>query len=246
MASFEELWRDSAKFRNIFVGDKKFYASMSRFDLDEAKELWEERWPYLDWNFCKAEGCKGLVGTSGHWRANDKYCSEHISKNGKMPKYVWYGNDLYKFLSMKVHGTAKHRKKEYIRLSRLLAIEKYGKFKGGYKIMFADGNYLNYSMENIIVVTKVSAAAIDAGVLSVADSVEVDNLIEDFVIRRFGGGRKPFRHSYDHEDIAMAADVKGSAVRKAISEGRLDPYDLASVLQFVNNCKKNDNLSRSA
>jgi len=236
MASFDNLFSKSAKFRNIFVGDGRFYASMDKFDFVEVQELWENRWPYIEWGFCKADGCKGLVGKP------NKYCSDHISHSGALPRYVWYGNILYKFFALNTAGHEKVRKKQYASLAKLVATDNYGKVPSGYKVMFSDGNYLNHRRENIVLMTVVSAIAVDAGVISVADSAEVDFLLKEFTEKRFGDGPKPFRHAYDYDDIAEASGLTKGAIRRAVRDDRLDPRNLLSVLEFVNNAKKNDNL----
>ncbi len=231
---YKDLFSDSIVFCSLFVGKNGIYPDWDTYDKEEAQSLWDNRFPELNWGFCKEDGCKKLTCDF------DEYCGAHSHRRGKMPKWQWDNGILYM-----EHGMGhSNMKRGYSPFIEYVSKLKYGKKPNGFIEYQIDQNPFNFHPENIVLISKIAFAAVRANVITIAEAVAMDEKIEDFIVDRWSGkrdGRRPFVGFYGYGDIVKASGVGSLAVRSAVSRGSLDPKNLVSVLEFVNKRKKRNN-----
>ena len=102
MASFQELWDGSRKFRQIFLYNKvlKSVRATGEVDMGRAEWLWHERYPQIEWGFCYHEGCNALA-------VMGEKCSKHFKEMGARHSWEWRHGVLYKLKLL--HNRRKRR-----------------------------------------------------------------------------------------------------------------------------------------
>jgi hypothetical protein len=230
--SFSELWEQSKAFRFLFFHNRVFSID-KRIDLGKGELLWSERFPRTEWILCGLRGCKSLALAG-------EYCRKHqLEERGKMVLFQWHQGRLYKYISEHKHNGQRSKVvREYRRFCHHAWLRRHGhrgSLPSGYVIRFIDGNPFNQHFGNLALVSKVAAAAYDAGVIDVAEAIDLDTSLPGSIVRRLGPGRPRARWVYGTEAISKVAGISIERVRQDISRGFFDPADLASVLDF---CKK--------
>lgn len=227
--SFQSLWDQSRAFRRIFLYNGIFRAVNNR-DVARAEALWWDRYPKLSWDFCNVDSCMTLA-------ANGKPCQEHM-KTKVLPRWKWNKGILYRYMSFD-HGQNKRLVgREYRAYHLHLAKEVFGEVPSGYRVYYIDGNPFNLRKGNLILLSKVALAAVEAGALSIADAMGLDDVLGEYIASKTLRGRPKSQWSYNLETIAETAGVKRTWVQKEIERGNLDPSDLASVGAF---CARSEN-----
>lgn len=240
MASFNELWRSSQTFRQLFLHTKVFDVSR-KFDVPRAEALWWERWPKVEWGFCPAEGCTALVAVG-----------EQCAKHGKcLPTWKWKNGMLYRYMKTHVNKqgkliSGKGDEWQYREYARYQAEKAYGPLPNGYVPAQLDSNPFNLRTANMIVVSKVAMLAIEAKLIKPSQAIDMDDALSVFWDRVTRRGRPTVQWAYNFDNIAKAAGVKVTRVRQAASRGQLDPGDLASIVEFCNYIKRSDSRTMSA
>lgn len=235
-ATFDELFERSKAFQALNVGKDRNFLNWESFDRDLARELWDNRYPKVAWDFCQSDGCHTLV-------EHGAYCGVHCGKSRKLPKWRWYRGILYRHLCENHNAKAGYRKNkwEYKDYLKYQTKQRFGEVPKGYEIVQSDGNFFNFHKTNIVLVSRISMAAVKSNTFALQDAMEMDKLIANFVSNKFKAGRKPFVTSFSYGDIAIAAGMRLSAVRKRVERGSFDPHNLSSIVKFVNKAKKVDN-----
>lgn len=224
--SFEKFWDESPEFRSLFVGSGRVFPDMDIFDKGLAQTLWANRKPCFMWDMCGVDGCRTMI------KRGDR-CSKHLEYKGKMPTWRWVRGRLYKFVSIyPVHEDVK-RIQEYVNYERYVAEQRYGVVPRGWDVGRLNGNPFDMGRDNVIIMTKISMAALALGYIAPKQTSELDRIVSGFVAKNMGPGVKPFIGIYGYSDIARVARCKVSSVRREAREGTLDPDDLVSVVDFV-------------
>jgi hypothetical protein len=234
--SFSELWDVSQTFRLLFfhngVLDRRSGGK------ERAEACWELRYPMIDWGLCSYENCVSFAVCG-------EMCTVHSKELKKeLPKWKWHRGILYRMVTR--HDQATDGKSaicptQYVRNDVHIWQYNNGKMPVGHKVRFIDGNPFNHHVDNLVVLTKVSAAAFDQGVLTIDEALDLDESLPVEIRRRFSGGRKKKKWVYGLAEISRAANITVSRVRQDISRGVFDPGKLDSVVEF---CSRRTNGSR--
>lgn len=107
-----------------------------------------------------------------------------------------------------------------------------------YRVAYIDGNGFNLRPSNLVAISIISGAAVDAGVLRVSDAVVLDNLINSSGKLFMGNKRVKAQWVINIQSISDAIGRKHEYVRQAISRKRFDPGDLGSLVAFCESHKK--------
>lgn len=219
--NFKQLWESSRMFRQLFLHNGTF-KSVNNIDLGKAEVFWWNREPDVDWDLCGIDGCKLLVekGTP---------CKNHCEP-GYMATWKWHQGVLYKYMSTRI-ASACGRDYRAVHLDR--AEREFGNIPDGYRVFYLDVNPFNLRRENLILLSKVSMAAVRADALSVVDAIRMDEILSGYLSNKIGKGRPCSQWGYNIRSIAMAARVSKARVRQEISRKNIDPSSLRSIAQFV-------------
>lgn len=220
---FQELWSHSIAFRSLFIRNGIFH-SVNNVDVAKAEAFWWDRFPKLDWGFCDYNGC-------GHLVVDGERCQQHLDQK-KMPKWKWANGILYRYLHFYPGNVVKVLRPEYRAYHIHLAEKIYGKTPNGCAVYYADGNPFNLRRNNLILLSKVSLAAVKSGVLSVEDAEKMDFILKDFLKEVMTIGRPKKEWKYGLNAIAENAGVDADRVSLEIHRGNLDPSSLTSVIEF--------------
>ena len=237
MASFQTLWDDSQAFRQLFLLNKVFLSSR-HYDMGKAEHLWYERWPRVDWNLCAERGCRRLAPDNGK-------CGHHTVD--QMPVWAWAKGILYRFMRTHVRDdgkliSAQSDNKDYKKYAVHQVEKAIGRIPDRFTFCCIDGNPFNLRTENMAIISKIAKAAILAGELTYERAVMMDEDLSNFFKKIGSRGRPRALWIYSFEHISQAAGVKQARVRQAVSRGKLDPYSLASVVDFCNSIAKSDKM----
>jgi len=235
-ATFDELFEKSKAFRKLFIGEDQNFQTMDDFDREKAKALWEKRYPKVDWDFCQHDRCHKLV-------EHGAYCGRHCENNNSLPEWQWVGTELYRYMCLNYNAKAGYRKNkwEYRDYLKHQAKRRFGSIPDGYEVLQIDGNFFNFHRTNIVLLSKVSVAAVKAGVIDINSAFEMDEILVDFFAEKFRAGMKPFGAIFSYGDIATVTKMRESAIRQRVSRGDFDPRNLSQIVKFVNSVKKVDN-----
>lgn len=219
--NFQYLWKNSRMFRQIFLHNGTF-KSVNNIDLGKAEVFWRNRDPDVDWDLCGIGGCKLLVekGTP---------CKNHC-KPGYMAAWKWHQGILYRYARTRV---ASVRGREYRAVHTDLAERVFGEIPDGYRVFYFDRNPFNLRSNNLILLSKVAIAAVQAGALSAIDAVGMDEVLSRYLVGKIGKGRPCLQWGYNVRSISMAAQIGDARVRQEISRKNLDPGNLRSIARFV-------------
>jgi len=229
--TFDDLWEKSLLFRNLFVGEDRVFLSHTDFDREVATKLWEARRPRINWNFCAQERCSVLV-------EDGAYCGKHSNPEDGLPTWRWSKKVLFKHRSAPHHRKGEFEYRDYL---KQVAYTRFGSLPAGYHVIQKDGNPFNFKHTNILLLSKIAVAAVQAGVMGAIDAFEMDGLLSDFIAEKFKAGRRPVAGIIAYSDIGYVMQIHPATVSKNVKRGNLDIEDLGSVVKFVNNAKKVDN-----
>ena len=233
MAKFEDLWKTSKQFRQLFLLNGVF-ESVNNIDLAKAEALWFCRYPNVNWDFCDVDGCTALV-------PKGQVCRDHIEGNPRLQRYKWASGELYRFYSKRVWvGTLRRNASEYVSFKKWQARKIWKEVPNGYSVYTADGNPFNLHRSNLILLSNIAIAAIEKKVLNIPNAALMDTILGPYIAETFSKGRPKSQWVYGFEAIAQAAGVKMERVRQAVSRRHLDPSKLESVVGFCHSCKKTD------
>lgn len=238
MASFAELWDKSRLFRQLFLRMNVF-RSVNNVDVTKAEVLWYDRWPEIEWDFCGHNGCIELV-------KKGEICGEHcLSVSKKMPTWKWYLGKLYRYISVRVAvaesryvriarrsytlPSAREYKDYAIHMAELIAGDK---VKAKFSVGYIDGNPFNLRPSNIITVSDCLLSAVDNGVITTKQA-----LFADTVLAKAGFFpailSRPINYwAFNMETISKVCGIERNSIKCAVSEKRLVPGDLASLVRF--------------
>lgn len=216
----DTLWSQSPTFRSIMIGKHGLFDDES-FSLDGVREMWEERFPEIEWSLCGVDGCTEIV-------QDGERCTDHSDLDDGLPTWKWYRGILYRLMVNRSH----HDKlTEYQDYAKHVGWRRFGTVAEGYRPVHADGNPLNFRPENIFMLSPAAKAALDAEAVDLPTAIRLDDLASDVVAPK--GGRRPVVGMFGYTEIAKAAGVRASVVRQAVRRKTLDPQDLKSVVKFV-------------
>jgi hypothetical protein len=223
--SFHELWVASQKFRRIFyhrgVISKKNQDSLAEF-------YWADRHPRTEWALCGIDGCMELVHIG-------EVCSDHALSEEELPNWNWAKGHLYKRVAVyesKSKILREHKRMEFKRYDTHAWKNSFGALPEGFVVRYIDQNPFNLRPSNLIAISKIAAAALDAGVINVREAITMDNALPDDVLGMVSSGRPEKRWIYSIQKIACYLGVQGSAIRRAISKGTLDPESFSAVIDY--------------
>lgn len=225
---FQRLWERSRAFRQLFIHNGIF-ASANDKDVAKAEVMWWDRYPRLQWDFCGVDDCSRLVVRGEH-------CEQH-TKTGLRPRWKWSQGVLFRFMAVPYfkgdRGNDGGRIFEYVAYHLHQARKVFEEIPAGFSVYYADGNPFNLRADNLILLSNVMLAAVKSGTVTIGRAVELDDVLVDELLSSPINGRRKTQWVYTVESIAKAAGVSIHRVRAAVSEGKLDPSDLASITNYI-------------
>jgi hypothetical protein len=227
--NFEELWGRSRAFRQLFIHNGIF-EDANKVDVAKAEVMWWDRYPRLDWAFCGQDDCPRLV-------VKGERCEKH-SESGQRSRWKWSQGVLYRFMAVPYFkgdkGNDGGRIYEYVAYHLHQARKVFEEIPPGFNVHYADGNPFNLRTDNLILLSSVILAAVQAGVVSIGKALELDDVLMDELLGSLGRGRRKAQWVYTIESIAKAAGVAQSTIRADVSpRGILDPNDLRSIASYI-------------
>lgn len=223
--SFQELWGASPKFRRIFfhqgVISKRNQASL-------AESYWIDRFPKTEWATCSVDGCTALVHAG-------EVCDRHAMTEEDLPTWNWVSGNLYKRVAVyesKSKKLREHRRMEYKRYDVHAWKSSFGALPAGFVVRYIDRNPFNLRPSNLVALSKISAAALDSGILNIREAITLDNSLSDETLSMVGSGRPEKRWIYSIPMIAKHLGVKSASIRRAVSRGAFDPESFSSTVDY--------------
>jgi hypothetical protein len=214
---------------------------MTSSDFGYIEAIWWNRYPKIEWGFCSVEKCSALT-------VMGEMCAQHFPEyHQALPSWKWVRGDLYRLVRVttQVSSTIKGiSSQEYQRNDRRAAAKLCGEIPYGYRVCFVDGNPFNHRRENLVVLSKYATAALKSGDLTVADAVEMDSLIEDFISRKCRRGMPQHKWLYGYAEVARYLGVDVKTVYKRTERRVLDMEDFSSVIDFCVGYKQGEDQRR--
>jgi len=232
--TFEELWEQSIKFRIIFYDNGVCNRGEEKWK-PRLKELWENRYPKIEWSICPVDGCTNLV-------KEGEYCKDHYDIPKKMPTWQFVNGVLYRLLSIVAESSTfvtypqgTFRSKDYKIYDRHLAEHRWGGIPFGFTVVHVDGNPFNNRMMNLIILSQLTKMGVEKRIITVLEALKIDMLTEEVWFHKGStANRKPRFGLYTYGDIADLLKFKRTtgAVRMLGRNG-CDIGDFRNVMRCI-------------
>ena len=219
--SFSDLWNHSKTFRQIF-----FHQNLirSRSEKDVAESYWCSRYPRIEWQLCGVDNCKSLV-------PHGEVCTKHVYVGGKLPSWSWSSGHLYHLV---MDCSTENRYEKFVRYDRYTWETNYHYgIPRGYVIRYIDQNPLNLHLDNLVLLSKISASAYDNHVLSIGDAVDLDSSLPDDILQRVCDGRRKGHWAYSYRTLSEEFGISQRKAMRDTKAGKVDMSSLRSILSYV-------------